>query len=91
MLSRFFTDSAEHIRDPPESWYLEIPFEQVPARLLRCGLAPNTQKTYSTATNSYTEYCALFGKKEFPAQVGGLAAWIDYLGGRRLKPKTIKV
>lgn len=45
---------------------------------------------YTTATNSYTEYCALFGKRPFPAQVGGLAAWIGHLGGRRLKPKIIK-
>ena len=45
---------------------------------------------HGTATNSYTEYCALFGKRPFPAQVGGLAAWIGHLGGRRLKPKTIK-
>ena len=53
-------------------------------------MAPSTRKTYKTATNSYTEYCLLFGKTAFPAQVGGLAAWISYLGGRRLKPKTIK-
>ena len=42
------------------------------------------------ATNSYTKYCTLFGKREFPAQVGGLAAWIGYLAGKRLKAKTIK-
>lgn len=73
-----------------ESWYLEILLERVPARLLWYGLAPSTRKTYATATNSYTEYCTLFGKKAFPAQVGGLVAWIGHLRGQRLKPKTIK-
>ena len=58
--------------------------------MLWYGLATSTRKTYTTATNSYTEYCAHFGKRLFPAQVGGLAAWIGHLGGRRLKPKTIK-
>ena len=66
--------STDHIRDSPESWYIEIPLERVPARLFWYGSAPSTWKTYGTATNSYTEYCALFGKRSFPAQVGGLAA-----------------
>ena len=86
----FFTDSTEHIRDPPESWYIEIPLKRVPARLLWYGLAPSTRKTYTTATNSYTESWALFGKRAFPAQIGELTAWIGHLEGRRLKPKTIK-
>ena len=62
----------------------------MPARLLWYSLAFSTRKINTTATNSYTEYCSLFGKNAFSAQVGGLAAWIGHLGGRKLKPKTIK-
>ena len=57
--------------------------------MLWYSLATSTQKTYSTATNSYTKYCAHFEKRPFPTQVGGLAAWIGHLGERRLKSKTI--
>ena len=62
----------------------------MPARLLWYGLAPSIRKIYAKARNSYTEYCTFFRKRAFPAQVGGLAAWIGHLGERRLKPKTIK-
>ena len=36
--------------------------------MLWYGLATSTRKTYTTATNSYTEYCALFGKRPFPVE-----------------------
>ena len=43
------------------------------AQLLWYGLVPSTQKIYTKGRNSYTEYCTLFGKTVFPAQVGELA------------------
>ena len=58
--------------------------------MLWYDLATSIRKTYTTATNSYIEYCALFGKQLFPAQVGGLVIWISHLRGKRLKPKIIK-
>lgn len=45
---------------------------------------------YTITTNSYTKYFPLVGKKSFPTQFGGQAAWISHLQGRKLKPKTIK-
>ena len=62
----------------------------MPAQLFWYGLADNIQKSYTTATNSYTKYSTFFGKKAFSTQVGGLAAWISHLEGRKLKPQTIK-
>lgn len=58
--------------------------------MLWYDLATSTQKIYTTAINSYTEYCALFEKRPFFVQVGGLVAWIGHLGGKKHKPKTIK-
>ena len=58
--------------------------------MLWYGLAISIRKTYTMATNSYTEYCKLFGKRLFPTQIRGLAAWIGHLGGRKFKSKPIK-
>ena len=49
-----------------------------------------TQRIYIIAINSYVEYYTFFGKKSFSAQVKRFAAWIGYLGGKKLKLKTIK-
>lgn len=42
------------------------------------------RKMYITATNSYNKYCALFGERSFPAQVGQVER-IGHLEGKRLK------
>lgn len=36
------------------------------------------------------EYCALFRKQSFLAQIGELAVWIGHLRRKRLKPEIIK-
>ena len=67
-----------------------MPLEQTPARMLWYDLATSTRKIYTAAINRDTKYCALFEKRPLPAQVGGLAAWIGHLRGKKLKPKTFK-
>lgn len=54
------------------------------------GLATIKWKTYTTATDSYTENYALFENRLTPAQVGELSALISHFGGKTLKPKIIK-
>ena len=76
---------------PPSDWYSNTPLSRNAAKYLWSGLATKTRELYSTATRSYTDFCALNGiKPPFPATLNSLSDWIAYLGDRHIQPKTIK-
>ena len=83
--------TASLARDPPETWYNEVPLDRQAARYLWWGIAIRTRGLYDAARKSYTTYCQLATNfPPFPATIRSLSAWIAALGQRGLRPKTIK-
>ena len=83
--------SDDIARDPPESWYAEIPLSRAAARYLWWGLAVKTRGLYDTGRRSYVLHCRMtLHVRPFPASVQTLSSWIASLGENRLQPKTIE-
>ena len=88
-----FTGTSTQIlaRDPPESWYSEIPLSRPAARYLWWGLAVKTRSLYDTGRRSYVTYCRIsMNATPFPATIQTLSSWIAMLGEHKIQPKTIK-
>lgn len=86
-----YTDEDHSERDPPESWYAEVPLNRQSSRYLWWGLAPKTRMLYETVRLGYTMHCrAHTSFTLFPATLASLASWISAMGNRQLRAKTIK-
>lgn len=59
--------------------------------LVKRGLQPSTQQTYSSAENQYLQFCSIHGLCPLPASEEVLLLYVTYLYKRNLKHGTIKV